>query len=80
MRVRLTRKFAERIDGIDLSNHDVGDVIDLPAHKGRLLMAEGWAERERRSSSMGPFKVLAFRRDTDPGHTHDHDEPVSQAS
>ncbi len=43
MRVRLTRKFAEAIDGIDLSRHCVGDFIDLPQHDADLLLAEGWA-------------------------------------
>ena len=43
MRVRLTRKFAEAIDGIDLSRHCVGDFIDLPQQDAELLLAEGWA-------------------------------------
>jgi hypothetical protein len=43
MRIRLTRKFAELIDGIDLSRRRVGDVIDLPVHQARTLIAEGWA-------------------------------------
>ena len=43
MRIRLTRKFAERIDGVDLSSRRVGDVIDLPVHEAHTLIAEGWA-------------------------------------
>ena len=43
--VRLTRKLAESIDGIDLSNRQVGDVILLPSYSARLLIAEGWAEK-----------------------------------
>jgi hypothetical protein len=43
MRIRLTRKFAESIDGIDLSKRSVGDVIDLPIREARTLIAEGWA-------------------------------------
>ena len=43
--VRLTRKLAESIDGIDLSNRQVGDLILLPSHSARLLIAEGWAEK-----------------------------------
>lgn len=43
MRIRLTRKFAELIDGIDLSRRRVGDVIDIPIHDARMLIAEGWA-------------------------------------
>lgn len=43
--VRLTRKLAESIDGIDLSNRQVGDVLLLPSRSARLLIAEGWAEK-----------------------------------
>jgi hypothetical protein len=65
MRVRLTRKFAQKIDGIDLSNFDVGDLIDLPDGKAKLLVAEEWGEMERRSG--GQRVVVAFRRVNDPG-------------
>lgn len=41
--VRLTRKFAERIDGIDLSHHQVGDRMDLSKRDAQMLIAEGWA-------------------------------------
>jgi hypothetical protein len=41
--VRLIRKYAERIDGVDLRAHAVGDVFDLPATDARLLIAEKWA-------------------------------------
>jgi CheY-like chemotaxis protein len=43
--VRLVRKLATFIDGIDLSHRSVGDVIDMPEHEARTLIAEGWAER-----------------------------------
>ncbi len=43
MRVRLVRKLADRIDGIDLSRRCVGEVLDLRAADARLLIAEGWA-------------------------------------
>lgn len=43
MRVRLLHKFAERIDGVDLTNHRVGEVADLPSEHAHLLIAEGWA-------------------------------------
>lgn len=48
MKVRLTRKHAERIDGIDLSSHEVGDVLDLPPDEARLIVAEDWAHSDRR--------------------------------
>jgi len=43
--VRLTRKLADRIDGIDLSESHVGDTLRLTAHDADLIVAEGWAER-----------------------------------
>jgi hypothetical protein len=43
MRVRLTRRLAERIDDVDLSHDKVGDFIDLSRHDAEMLIAEGWA-------------------------------------
>jgi hypothetical protein len=42
--IRLTRKLAGRLDGIDVSNQQVGDIIELPDKAGAMLIAEGWAE------------------------------------
>jgi hypothetical protein len=44
MMVRLTKKLAERMDGVDLSQCAEGDVIELPKQRAELLIAEGWAE------------------------------------
>jgi hypothetical protein len=44
MKIRLTRKFAALINGIDLSKAHTGDTLDLPARDASMLMAEGWAE------------------------------------
>lgn len=43
--MRLTRKYAEMIDGIDLTDAHVGDHLKLPRHDAEMLIAEGWAER-----------------------------------
>jgi hypothetical protein len=43
MRIRLTRKFADFINGIDLTRRRVGDIIDVPRHEAELLLAEEWA-------------------------------------
>jgi CheY-like chemotaxis protein len=43
--VRLTRKLAPFIDGIDLSRRSIGDILDMPERDARTLIAEGWAER-----------------------------------
>lgn len=77
MRVRLIRKFAEAIDGVSLEGHHAGDVFDVPEADGRILMAEGWAERERRFQNEA--RLLAFRRSTDP-RPPDARDKMSRAS
>jgi hypothetical protein len=52
MRVRLVRKLADRVDGIDLSHCDVGEVIELPEPDGRLIIAERWGEFARRQADL----------------------------
>jgi len=42
--VRLTHKYAEAIDGIDLSRREVGQRLPLSSRDARMLIAEGWAE------------------------------------
>jgi hypothetical protein len=56
MRVRLIRKFADRIDGVDLRGHEVDEVFDVSPMDARLLMAEEWAIAERRSVDL-PHRV-----------------------
>jgi hypothetical protein len=46
MKIRLTRKLADRIDGVDLSTRKIGDVFDLPPFEAGLVIAEGWASAE----------------------------------
>ena len=48
MKVRLTRKYAERIDGVDLRGREPGDLLDLSEGEACLLVAEEWAIPERR--------------------------------
>jgi hypothetical protein len=45
IRIRLTRKLAGCLNGLDVSAVHVGDVIDLPDQAARMLSAEGWAEK-----------------------------------
>lgn len=68
--MRLTRKFAEEIDGVDLSENEVGTLIELPDRKARLLIAEGWAAHDRRLPFGGRRDVVAFRRSDDMGPMH----------
>ena len=43
VQIELTRALGERLDGIDVSHSDQGDVLDLPDGYAELLIAEGWA-------------------------------------
>ena len=67
MRVRLTRKFAEQLDGVDLRAHDVGDVLDLPEREARLLLAEEWAEPARHLSEARRERAAAVPSDAGNG-------------
>jgi len=42
--VRLIRKYAEMIDGVNLEEAEVGDRLELSKHDADVLVAEGWAE------------------------------------
>ena len=43
MKIRLIRKLAEKVNGVDLSRHHEGEIFDLPPHEALLLVAEDWA-------------------------------------
>ena len=43
VKVRLTRKFAQMINGIDLSSARPGEELELSPREADLLIAEGWA-------------------------------------
>ena len=45
LRVRLTRKFADHLNGVDLSRVRVGDVLELSERDAAMLIREGWAEQ-----------------------------------
>jgi hypothetical protein len=53
MWVRLTRKLADFVDGVDISHRCVGDVFELPIIDARLLIAEAWAEPHSPSIASG---------------------------
>lgn len=44
MRVRLTRKLAECLDGVDVSRFHIGEIVELPDAEAAVLIAERWAE------------------------------------
>jgi hypothetical protein len=45
IRVRLTKKLASILDGVDVSLLNVGEILELPDSSAALLIAEKWAER-----------------------------------
>ena len=49
--VRLTRKYADVLNGVSLAGHDVGDRLPLPPRQAQLLIAEGWADPDARRLS-----------------------------
>src|SRR5205809_2388315 len=53
--VRLIKKLALRLNGVDLSSVNVGDVIELPDATSRMLIAEGWGEPVSEKSDEPPF-------------------------
>ena len=66
--VRLTRKYAEMIDGVNLEHFSVGDRLELTPRDANILIAEGWAVRaddERRGQTL-PQRSLAA--DSSAGH------------
>jgi hypothetical protein len=64
MRVRITRKLAEWIDGVDLSHHAVGDVIEVTRHEAELLFAEDWAVRAAQHPRTTSRTTTRVRRTT----------------
>src|SRR4051794_22710939 len=44
MRVRLLRKLANILDGVDVSAYQIGDVMDVTQLEADILCAEGWVE------------------------------------
>jgi hypothetical protein len=44
LRVRLTKKLAPVLNGVDLKDVCVGDCVELPPASARMLLAEGWAQ------------------------------------
>jgi hypothetical protein len=45
MRIRLTRKLALTMNGIDVSRLQVGDIIELRPDQAEMMVVCGWAER-----------------------------------
>jgi hypothetical protein len=61
MRVRLTRKLADEVDGTDVKGRVVGDVLELPLVEAHLLIAENRAVPEPRSAERPDFAYSEAR-------------------
>jgi hypothetical protein len=59
MRIKLIRKLAPCLNGVDVSKLQVGDEVDLPERSASLLLADGWAER------IEPFEAQVSHRTFD---------------
>jgi hypothetical protein len=69
MQIQLVRKLANHLDGIDVTAHKEGDIIDLSRREAELLIAERWAvayyapaTREMRDLSAAPQLAIAADR------------------
>jgi hypothetical protein len=62
VRVRLTRKLAAVLNGVDVSSINSGDVIELPPSAAAMLIAEGWAESVGDCRSISPVTTTAIAR------------------
>ena len=67
MKVRLTRKFSNLLNGLDLSRYEKGDTLDLSPRDADMLVAEGWAERAE-----GPTRDRAADRPARPPRKSRH--------
>jgi hypothetical protein len=63
MKVRLRRVLAHYLDGVDVRNRQIGDVLDLSPQEAQLLIAERWAVPERRIADRPPPPTGDRRRD-----------------
>ena len=66
MKVVLTRKLADSMDGVNVAGYQVGDLLDLTASQARLLVAEEWATPERRRERGSPPTAERRRTNLQP--------------
>jgi len=45
VRIRLTRKLALSMNGVDVSGLKVGDILELDDERAAMMVELGWAER-----------------------------------
>jgi hypothetical protein len=67
VRVRLTRKFAQIINGIDLTRARAGEELELTDHEAYLLIAEGWADPIASADEKQPRRSRRARKSSAEG-------------
>ena len=74
VRVRLIRKLAACLNGLDVSALRVGDIIELPNSAATMMIAKGWAEPmcEKRLDPLLPPKCNSIRADLTVGAGQHH--------
>lgn len=79
MKVVLTRKLADCIDGVDVAHYRVGDVMELAPKNAHLLIAERWATPDRRTQQ-GSAPEEERRRPVDPSPPPSKHDAIRRAS
>jgi hypothetical protein len=59
MQFRLTVKLAEVVNGVHLSRYREGDIVELAARDGQMLIAENWAEEVAESPTHSAWRPNA---------------------
>jgi hypothetical protein len=78
MKLILIRKLADVMDGVDVSDHQVGDVIDLAGRDADVLIAEGWVTEDRRTRSLATG--MRERRQPRPAAPETLEQHLNRAS
>jgi hypothetical protein len=64
MRVQLIRKFADVLNGIDLTKARVGDIVNVKAHEAAILVMEGWAREIERDAEGAKYAEVTVKTST----------------
>ena len=80
MLVRLTKKLADVVNGIDLSHCHEGDVVELSDRHALMLVADGWAESVEAgtATSCSPLFRGSFDVAADAGLPRDDQPSVAE--
>lgn len=62
VKVRLTRKLAQIINGIDLSGARTGEELELSTRDAELLISEGWAALVDSAHERAPRSIRRARK------------------